>query len=64
MQRKVLTPNDFNNLGQVPERLLAFQGRYESIAQPFRWEFTRQDLAEVLRKIDTNAADATLRCAA
>lgn len=63
VQRKVLTPNDFNDRGEVPERLLDFQRRYETIAQPFRWEFTRQDLANVLRKL-SNADHAALSCAA
>ena len=64
VQRKVLTPNDFTDLREVPERLLAFQRRYESVARPFRWEFTRHDLANVLNKLDTTAAQAPLRCAA
>lgn len=64
VQRKVLTPNDFTDLREVPQRLLSFQRRYESIACPFRWEFTRHDLANVLKKLDTTAAQAPLACAA
>jgi hypothetical protein len=64
VQRKVLTPNDFNDLHEVPERLLAFQRRYEALAQPFRWEFTRDDLAKLLKKLDSHAVDAPASCAA
>lgn len=53
VQRKVLTPNDFASLAEVEERLLRFQERYEQIAQPFQWRFTRQDLAALLAKLDT-----------
>ena len=56
VQRKVLTPNDFSDLGAVAERLLEFQRYYESIAKPFEWNFTRQDLAQLLSKIDLAAA--------
>lgn len=51
IQRKVLTPNDFTSLAAVEDRLLRFQSHYEQIATPFRWTFTRQDLAVLLDKI-------------
>ena len=56
VQRKVLTPNDFSGLDAVAERLLAFQSYYESIAKPFEWKFTRQDLVQLLSKMDSAAA--------
>ena len=56
VQRKVLTPNDFVCLQAVEERLLTFQERYESIARPFEWKFTRRDLAALLEKIAAKAA--------
>jgi hypothetical protein len=31
---------------ELAERLLAFERHYETIAQPFEWRFTRQDLSE------------------
>jgi hypothetical protein len=43
VQRKVLTPNDFPDLDTLEERLLAFGRRYEQIAAPFQWKFTRAD---------------------
>lgn len=51
VQRKVLTPNDFNSLAALEDRLLAFQDRYQSAAKPFQWRFTRQDLAKLLDKL-------------
>jgi hypothetical protein len=53
VQRKALTPNDFSSLAEVEDRLLGFQHYYESIATPFEWKFTRDDLAELLKKLDT-----------
>ena len=52
VQRKALTPNDFHALEEVEERLLAFQNYYESIARPFEWRFTKDDLAALIRKLD------------
>jgi hypothetical protein len=51
VQRKVLTPNDFTDLDEVADRLLAFQATYEAIATPFEWKFTRSDLALLLERL-------------
>jgi hypothetical protein len=51
VQRKVLTPNDFDSLAQLQERLRAFQTHYERSASPFQWAFTRKDLQALLAKI-------------
>jgi transposase len=51
VQRKVLTPNDFDSLAEVEDRLLRFQEHYEAIAQPFEWKFTRRDLRKLLAKL-------------
>ena len=51
VQRKVLTPNDFESLAEVGERLFKFQNRYEEIARPFEWKFTRNDLADLMLKL-------------
>jgi hypothetical protein len=64
VQRKVLTPNDFPDLLTVAQRLLNFQSYWESIAHPFQWKFTRQDLNELLQKIDHSGATTTLPIAA
>jgi hypothetical protein len=52
VQRKVLTPNDFTDLGEVAQRLLGFQRRYEQTAVPFDWRFTTADLDDLLRRLD------------
>ncbi len=52
VQRKVLTPNDFFSLHDVEQRLLGFQRYYESIATPFKWRFTRNDLADLMKRLD------------
>ena len=50
VQRKVLTPNDFNSLTALEDRLLDFQDHYQAVAKPFQWSFTRRDLAALLEK--------------
>ena len=51
IQRKVLTPNDFVDLDEVEQRLLAFERRYEAAATPFEWKFTKQDLAGLMKRL-------------
>ncbi|MCA1678843.1 MAG: IS630 family transposase [Actinobacteria bacterium] len=53
VQRKALTPNNFSDLDTLEQHLLAFGRRYEQIAAPFEWRFTRQDLHKLLAKTDT-----------
>ncbi len=60
VQRKVLTPNDFASLAEVEDRLLRFQERYEQMAQPFQWKFTRQDLAVLLSKLEAQRVSLPL----
>jgi hypothetical protein len=55
VQRKVLTPNDFTGLDQIRERLAAFETRYNAIARPFDWKFTRAGLSDLLRRIDAHS---------
>ena len=54
VQRKALTPNDFTSLDQIRERLAAFEVRYNTIATPFSWKFTRTDLHDLLNRLDTH----------
>jgi hypothetical protein len=50
-QRKVLQPNNFADLETLERTLLAFGRRYEQIAKPFEWKFTRQELNELLARL-------------
>jgi hypothetical protein len=56
--RKVLTPNDFPDLDALKAQLLAFGRRYEQIAAPFQWKFTRADLDRLAQRVDQPAAKA------
>ena len=58
VQRKVVTPNDFADLDALEHHLLAFGRRYEQIAAPFQWKFTRVDLHQLLTKTGTATATA------
>jgi hypothetical protein len=51
-QRKVLSPNDFQDVDEVAERLAAFETRYNQAAKPFKWKFTTTDLANFLDRLD------------
>lgn len=52
--RKVLTPNDFSSLLEVKERLFGFQERYQKVAKPFEWKFTRADLDRLCARLSYN----------
>jgi DDE superfamily endonuclease len=54
VQRKVVSPNDFTDLDQIRDRLAAFEIRYNAIARPFHWKFTRTDLRDLLHRIDAH----------
>lgn len=50
IQRKVLTPNDFPNLESVRLRLALYEELTNRRPKPFAWKFTRQDLANWLKR--------------
>ena len=52
VQRKALQPNDFADLETLEQHLLAFGRRYQQIARPFEWKFTRTDLNDLLNRLD------------
>jgi len=52
VQRKVLTPNNFDDLSEVIDRLANFEERYNQAAKPFKWKFTTTDLADFLTRLD------------
>jgi len=51
IQRKVLTPNDFESLADLEDRLMKFQEHYEHVAKPFEWKFTRDNLTMLMKKL-------------
>ena len=51
LQRKVLTPADCDSLSELQDRIVSFQTRYEASAKPFRWKFTRADLAQLIDRL-------------
>lgn len=64
VQRKVVTPNDFTALDQIRDRLAAFEDRYNAVAKPFNWKFTRTDLDDLLHRIDAHQTQPAERLAA
>ena len=54
VQRKVLTPNDFDSQSKLEAALLAFQERCEQSA-PFPRCFTREDLAKLMIPLNAKA---------
>jgi len=59
VQRKVLTPNDFDDLDQVQQRLADFERLYNQIAEPFAWNFTRDKMNAWLARISSHEAEST-----
>lgn len=60
VQRKVLTPNDFCSLVEAADIILRFQERYQQIARPFDWKFTKEALARLLSKLSAAPFPAAL----
>lgn len=56
LQRKVLTPADFDSPDMVEDRILRFQEHYQHMAKPFEWRFSRRDLDKLLRKLESRGA--------
>jgi hypothetical protein len=50
IQRKVLTPNDFASLDEVPLRLRLYEELSNRQPRPFAWEFTRAKLRAWLQR--------------
>lgn len=57
VQRKVLTPNDFADLSELENRILAFERHYQLKATPFDWKFTRARLKRLLAKLSPTPED-------
>ena len=51
LQRKLLTPDDFEDLGELAAQILAFEQHYNAAARPFDWKFTGTNLNQLLARI-------------
>jgi hypothetical protein len=51
VQRKLLTPDDTDDLDTLAERLHAFEDRYNQVAEPFDWRFNTDDLHRLLQRL-------------
>ena len=51
LQRKVLDPNNFADLGVLARTLNEFEQHWNEAAEPFEWNFTRDDLAELMQRL-------------
>ena len=46
-----MAPNDFTDPDQIRGRLAEFETRYNAVAAPFNWRFTRTDLNALLDRL-------------
>jgi transposase len=60
VQRKVVTPNDFYDLADIQNRLMAFQDIYNLAARPFDWKYTKKDLDGLLARIAAHEPDTAM----
>jgi hypothetical protein len=51
VQRKVVAPNNFTDLDKIRARLAEFEIRYNTVAGPYNWRFTRTDLNALLDRL-------------
>ncbi|MBV9445332.1 MAG: IS630 family transposase [Streptosporangiaceae bacterium] len=61
IQKKVVTPNDFDSLGQLSRTLLGFTDRYNQTARPFSWKFTASDLHDLMDRITRHQQQQALQ---
>ena len=64
VQRKVVTPNDFYDLADLENKLIAFQNLYSAAARPFHWKYTANDLNDLLHRIAVHEHHTPLAAAA
>jgi len=58
VQRKIITPQDFEDLTALEHRLLDFQDRYNQSATPFDWRFGRAALHDLLHRVNQHESAA------
>jgi hypothetical protein len=62
IQRKLLKPNAFEDLGLLARTLNQFEHRWNEVAEPFDWNFTREGLTDLLARLPER--EPTLKLAA
>jgi hypothetical protein len=51
LQRKALTPNDFEDLDALAARITALEQHHRQIAAPLQWTFTHAKLDALLTRL-------------
>ena len=51
LQRKAIKPGNFRDLDHLAHRVLGFENRYNLTAAPFKWNYSRDDLNKLIRRI-------------
>ena len=51
LQRKAIKPGNFRDLTHLAQRVMSFQDRYNLTATPFKWNYSRDDLNRLIRRI-------------
>jgi hypothetical protein len=64
IQRKLLAPNDFASTAELARALNDFEHHYNEIAEPFDWTFSRDDLADLLTRLEEHERDPPVTLAA
>jgi hypothetical protein len=47
----VLQPNNYENLGVLARTLNEFEHHWNEVAEPFEWNFTRDDLTNLIARL-------------
>ena len=64
LTRKAISPNDFADLDELAARILGFQDRYNTVAEPFDWTYTRENLNAFLKRLGDHDRGPTIGQAA
>lgn len=57
IQRKVLTPNDFESLEDIEHRLFLYEELSNQQPRPFQWKFDREKLLKFLERLEARRAE-------
>lgn len=52
LTRKVLTPNNFESVHHLIQKVIRFQDLHSRVAKPFNWRFTRDNLHNYPRSLE------------